>query len=529
MANVLYMLLSLAIFTSAQDIQLTKEIQTTTGPIKGQVSLLYGQKEYLGIPYAEPPLGELRFANPVPITPWTSTYKATSRGHSCPQLDVVSKIFLGNEDCLLLDVYVPEIPSSKTPLPVFVWIYGGGWVLGDKFEFGLYGPDKMMENRDMIVVSINYRLGAAGFLAMDELKKEMNSTGNQALLDQIMALKWINDNIAAFGGDPTKITIGGESAGAFSVCWHLASPTSKGLFSAAIMQSGTCDKHEFFRDYDKAVSFSKAFSLANGCNGTDVEMLACMRGVPISRLISMDLDLSAYQDTFFIPPLYPFMPWAATIDKEVLTDTPLVMISDGKWNKVPLLIGTNQNEGNLFDFFLPKNWEHVFHFLLEHFFPDPSEFKAITEFYNISATDKDIKSKVGQLTTDYFFTCSTRRALRAIRKQEGVAYQYQFTYHSGLVELLLGDAHGLELPFVWGHTLADGGFLPSDFEMSKKFRHYWKNWIRIHEPNGADSNTTRFPTWPVYDADGSYLELDTPSTQRQNLRPEACDFWRQFH
>lgn len=192
------------------------------------------------IPFAAPPVGSLRFRAPQPPTAWSGVLDTTGLPEPCPQLKVDGTLFLGNEDCLYLQVYVPEEPIDKGPLPVMFWIFGGAYVLGDSSEFGWYDGTNLAKNNDVIVVTVNYRVGPFGFMALSGLQSEdpNNSTGNAALQDQTMGLQWVRDNIANFGGDPTRVTIFGESAGGFSICWHLVNQNSAGLFAAAIMESG---------------------------------------------------------------------------------------------------------------------------------------------------------------------------------------------------------------------------------------------------------------------------------------------------
>jgi len=215
------------------------QVKTSSGVVEGKEEETV--RAFLGIPYAAPPVGDLRWKPPVPAAKWSGVRKAAEFGAHCMQGDVFGDMVFrdpgGSEDCLSLNVWVPSKPSSSK-LPVMVWIYGGGFVAGTTSEARQDGTH--LAQKGVVVVSLNYRLGIFGFLVHPELAKESghNSAGNYGLLDQLLALTWVHENIAAFGGDPENVTIFGESAGSFSVSAQMASPLAKGLFQKAIGESG---------------------------------------------------------------------------------------------------------------------------------------------------------------------------------------------------------------------------------------------------------------------------------------------------
>lgn len=262
---------------------------TTQGVVEG-----YSYRHvhhYRGLPYAAPPTGSNRFRVPQPPAAWSGVRKAYADGHVCPQFHLSKSLYLGKEDCLYLSLYVPEkAKTSKTPLPVLFWIHGGAWVLGDGYEFGFYDGATLAHERGAIVVTINYRLAALGFLALDELRDESEdgkSVGNLALKDQRAALLWVQQHIASFNGDPHRVTLFGESAGAFSVCFHLASQASRGLFAAAIVESGTCDSRLFFVPPQQAVAWSRTWLRSVGCDtATRAGVMACLRGKKAEELVA---------------------------------------------------------------------------------------------------------------------------------------------------------------------------------------------------------------------------------------------------
>eukprot|EP00163_Fabomonas_tropica_P011007 TRINITY_DN2142_c0_g1_i3.p1 TRINITY_DN2142_c0_g1~~TRINITY_DN2142_c0_g1_i3.p1 ORF type:complete len:317 (-),score=67.20 TRINITY_DN2142_c0_g1_i3:80-1030(-) len=256
---------------------------TVNGPVRGYTS--EGVNIWKGIPYAAPPVGDLRFKAPQPAAPWDNPYDATYTREVCPQFKQ-DFVMWGSEDCLYLNVYSPENATSSEPLPVMVWFYGGAYIFGDGYELGWYDGRNLARKRNVVIVTMNYRLSAFGFLGLKALADEdpNGSTGNYGVQDQLLALKWVQANINNFGGDPKQVTIFGQSAGGFSVCWHMVNPASAGLFRAAIMESGSCDTEEFFQTMDVAEKFAGIYTDAAGCNQTKIgnaaDFLTCLRKIP---------------------------------------------------------------------------------------------------------------------------------------------------------------------------------------------------------------------------------------------------------
>lgn len=277
----------------------------------------------------------------------------------------------GLEDCLYLSVYVPTNAVKSGNVPVMFWIYGGAYILGDSFEFGWYDGQTLANARNVIVVAPNYRVGALGFLGHSALQKEDadGSTGNYGVQDQQLALKWVQENIGAFGGDASRVTIFGESAGAFSVCWHLANARSKGLFSAAIIESGSCDPVQFMQPLPDAVAFGALYAASLGCK--DADPRACLRALSASDITqalptALDPSWPASETVIHqygaaanmpedvlkasLPPFAPLFAWGPVVDgSEAGTPAiPLHRIRKGQWNKVPVIIGSNDDEGSIF-------------------------------------------------------------------------------------------------------------------------------------------------------------------------------------
>ncbi|CAL4060141.1 unnamed protein product, partial [Meganyctiphanes norvegica] len=297
-------------------------------------------RAFSGIPFAKPPVNELRFKRPVPGEPWNGVRDGSWMPPLCPQFDMMgffsgNMTLLGQEDCLFLNVYVPEVEAPVTGFPVMVFIHGGGFSMGG---IDGYFADKLMR-RDVILVNIQYRLGILGFLSTgDEV-----APGNLAIKDQELSLRWVQDNIDRFGGDPRKVTIFGESAGGMSVHYQILNPEAKGLFSGAILQSGTA-LLDFFGDMDQR---DMAYQVASklGCSiqrdgYKSEELLQCLQEIPASGLVKIAM---AFVEWGNAP-----IPFSPRIGEASLPDLPARLLRDGKYNKVDIMMGINQNEGGLF-------------------------------------------------------------------------------------------------------------------------------------------------------------------------------------
>ncbi len=481
---------------------------------------------------------------------------------------------------------------------------------GDSFEFGWYDGVHLANKHNVIVVAANYRVGPFGFLALDELKAEdaHNSTGNVGLLDQRAALQWTQDNIAYFGGDPKKVTIFGESAGGFSVCWHLASPGSAGLFSGAIMESGSCDSPQFFQSYHYATEFGKIWAEAVGCGArVGAALLQCMRSLDTNHMMKSVADwwnpdwpftgqasrhgnasesgqhrakagLQLITDLVMrnsdsgaslrsggpaharrlqqarrlaahalLPALAPIMPWGAAIDgtQTALPDVPLKLIQAGKFNRVPTIFGTNQDEGSIFVPLLPlvakgasfpPNNQSIVLALQRMFNMFNSSvltplIPQMLNAYPLSAYGGDQWARTSAMITHFFFRCGVRRSARAIVQAPNAPplWLYHFNYKLDWIEgPLLGDYHTSELSFVWDNQwpplLHD--FSDADQEMSDAFTSFWTNLAKGGSPNSAAVPLQ----WPQYSyPEGTHpdsnMNLELPLNTQQGLDSAICDFW----
>ncbi|XP_055700212.1 juvenile hormone esterase-like [Phlebotomus papatasi] len=373
----------------------------------------HGIRAFMGIPYAEPPVGNLRFSNPVPKSPWSDYLQTVSNDVICPQPNFLmeGQGSSGKEDCLYLDVYAPQFPNTSEPLPVMVYMHGGGWSL-DSASF--YRPDFFLDH-DVILVIGNYRLGALGFLSTNT----SDSPGNFGIKDQVEILKWVQANIGVFGGNRDQVTIFGESAGAGSVAYLLTSPSTKGLFHRAIAQSGNYFDPWAFLDNSLVLERTKKYANVLGCTLKDEnwnELVVCLRGKSVDDLVKFSNELSEW-DT---EPVVKFPP---TIEYDtkggVIFENPK-NIKENHGLKIPLLIGLTRDEGlarsagikstpRLADD-LEKRWEDILPIILSYNILDQQkqvEFtKAITDFYfkgNKGRAAIEMTQNFTNMCTDFMF------------------------------------------------------------------------------------------------------------------------------
>jgi para-nitrobenzyl esterase len=306
---------------------LTPLVETTSGPVVGMVK--EGVQAFQGIRYAASTAGANRWTPPQPPTRSQTVIEATAPGPACPQpIDQFSAGPPNSEDCLFLNVWIPAFAGPIDRLPVFLWIHGGALVNGAGAGFD---PAVMVAQNNIIVVTINYRLGALGWLADAALADANDNSGNYGLMDQQLAMKWVRDNIARFGGDPLRVTIGGESAGGLSTMANIASPTAKGFFHQAIIESGA---YMLFDVPSLATqeAAGATFATKAGCNGTTAEIAACLRALPVATLLATT----------------PFTA-QPTSGVATLPQGLTQAITSGEFNRVPVMNGSNLNEGRLFE------------------------------------------------------------------------------------------------------------------------------------------------------------------------------------
>jgi para-nitrobenzyl esterase len=462
---------------------------------------------FLGIPYAAPPVGELRWKPPASAVQWSRVRNATEFGARCMQGRVFDDMVFRDpgpsEDCLTLNVWVPADATAK--LPVMVWIYGGGFVAGGTSEPRQDGHN--LAKHGVVVVSMNYRMGVFGFFTHAELSAESGkkAAGNYGLLDQVAALEWVQRNIAAFGGDPANVTIFGESAGSFSVSALMSSPLAKALFHKAIGESGAAFySHGLpFKFLQEREQEDAPLAAALG-----VKTLAALRAVPAEKLLAAAMKKEGGKTVFQFSP---------SVDGYFLPEPIPVIFAKGKQNDVPLLGGWNHDEG---DSELNGNQE-----------PDAAMYKAAAEkefgarapeFLKLypGRTDAEARRSLQDFNGDGFIAWSTWKWLEAQKtsgKQAVYRYRFDLSLPAGDRDEGLGAYHSAEIEYVFGQLDSKG--LPwraEDRELSGQMEKYWTNFARSGDPNGAG-----LPKWPAYAAvDGwQVMHLDArPGARVDNLR-----------
>ena len=480
-------------------------VTTDKGPVagtfKGQTNL------FLGIPYAAPPVGALRWKPPVPAAAWSAPLDATAYGPACLQSGEAGKLAPGtSEDCLTLNVWAPANPASEKA-PVLFWIHGGSFVGGSGREFD---GQALSEATGAVVITINYRLGPLGFLAHPDLSAEdaaHPSSGMYGIEDQRAALVWAKANVKAFGGDPDNITVFGQSAGGISTCLQLLSPQSKGLFQRTIIESGACTTGSITKQQAEATG--AGFTDALGCSNA-ADRLSCLRGKTSDEVL---LALSGGATWF------PFA------DGFNIPEPPRKMLADGNFTKVPTLLGTTKKEGTFFVLATDIPDDAAYAAILEATFPGKSA--EIMALYP-SASYGSPKAAYAEIYGDVAFVCPTRTTARALSNAGVATYLYQFVHEP--LGALLGPFHGAEVAFVFGgfENIGFGdndlAFTPEQKQLSSVMQSYWFNMAKSGDPNSAGA-----AAWPQYDAvSDQNIVLDlTPSTQAE-LKQHLCDFWEQL-
>lgn len=454
-------------------------VESVCGKVRGeQIDGVYAWK---GIPYAKPPVGSLRFRAPEKPESWTGIRDAVEFGPTAPQPSTDVMKFLGEEvdntreDCLNLNIWSPGADDKRRP--VMVWIHGGAYISGSG-SADSYDGASFAQQGDVVVVTINYRLGIMGFLHLGEIGgKEYATSGNCGIQDQVVALQWVQDNIAAFGGDPNQVTIFGESAGAMCVGTLLAFPAAKGLFSQVILQSGAANN---------ALSTKKATSVAKNLLHTlDVkpDELTKLAEMPIEKLIEASTPL-------------PQLSLGPVVDGVSLPEDPEKALANGVSKDIPTLIGTNKDEFRLYSFFDPV-WKNPDLKVIESHFQQTigSKWPIISSFIDTEKLDQTV---FDNLLTMHVFTFPALKMAELLSKQGAPVWMYRFDWQSPAYNGMLKACHAMEIAFVWNTLNKPGtvnltGDSPDRQQVANQMHQAWIAFARNGNPN-----TTEVPTWPAY-------------------------------
>ena len=480
--------LALGLATPAHAASLT--VKTAQGKVHGKTINGGKVRAFLGLPYAAPPVGGLRWKAPVQPAKWKGVRDATRYGARCEQRRIFSDMVFQDsgpsEDCLFLNIFTPARAKAKSKLPVMFWIHGGGYVGGSASEPRHNGD--FLPTKGVVLVTINYRLGVFGFLATADLAKEADgAAGNYGLMDMVAALRWVKDNIARFGGDPANVTIFGESAGSFAVSTLMAAAPARGLFQKAIGESGG--------------------ALNVGAPGTDtlearersdgkwvaslgVTTLAELRALPAATI----LEATGMRGAARFSPV---------IDGRLLTGPVAETYADGKQAHVPLLAGWNRDENNsMAKEMTAEKWKA---FAEDHFDGHAAEFLALYP----GETDAQAVRSAIDYGSDTFIAFSTWRWVEAqVKTGDAPVYRYHFElaappskFHPGSFAF-----HSDDIEYVFGtlDTRPGAEWRPEDRKLSEEMMSYWTNFAKTGDPNGSE-----LPRWPRYDKTGDILHLDS--------------------
>jgi para-nitrobenzyl esterase len=477
-------------------------VETRSGRVRGTQT--EGIEVFRGIPYARAPVGRLRLRPPLPPEPWTGIREATQPGPCAPQNASMVGALLGlpateaSEDCLTLNVWTPAAGDGQRR-PVLVWIHGGGFVFGSGSQ-APYDGARLAALGDVVVVTLNYRLGALGFLALPSLADEEGGVcGNFGLLDQIAALHWVRDHAAVFGGDPDQVTIFGESAGGMSVGTLLGTPAARGLFRGAIAQSGAAHNVST-PEQGERVAYALMKEL--GLSLTDVESL---RAVPVSEILAAQQRIIG--SLLGSGGGLPFQP---VVDGRVLPRQPLEAIADGEASGVSLLIGTNRDEWRLFalaDTKLRTLDEARLVRRLERAVPGRdamgrSHAERALEVYRRARGPGQETSPIAlwnAIEGDRVFGVPAARLADAQNAHAPGVYSYLFTWESPVLGGALGACHGLDVPFVFGTAMLPAlrAFVGEGPEVAQLCARIQGAWIAF--AHGGSPGHEGLPDWPRYD------------------------------
>lgn len=536
-------------------------VETTTGKVRGfrRPVLEYQTTAFYGIPFAEPPVGELRFKAPVAKERWSGTFNATTLSNDCRQyIDRKYPGFHGaeqwnvynqSEDCLALNIWVPDRRGLEK-LPVMVWIYGGGYYSGG-ISLNVYDGATLAAVEHVVVVAINYRLSLFGFLAMGH----RDAPGNVGLMDQSLGLRWVVDNIANFGGNEELITIFGESAGSASVSYHMLSMESRPLFQRAILQSGS-----FLSPWalvDTAEGMRRGLEVAQkvGCfdvnadlnsapptNGELTEIISCLRRKDAQELLDEEWVISSCFR-------FPFVP---VVDGTFITESPEAALSRHGLKPIDIMTGLNSNEGGFFMVYSLEGFYRdtdslinrtSFSKAIRDAFPELNGFShdAIEFMYTdwLQPNNKEVlRDNCEHAVGDRCVACAVHKFAKLYSDAENNVFMYHFDQRAGNHPWAewMGVMHGDEIMFVFGQPLHEElGYSDGDRAVSKKMMRLWASFARTGDPNKAEITDSEdlAEGWPSFSTDDQQVYVLRNDTVSDPLvyvwnKSNICAFWTDY-
>ncbi|GBP73548.1 Esterase FE4 [Eumeta japonica] len=523
-------------------------IAVAQGRLRGQIKELADGTSYYsfkGIPYAEPPVGQLRFKAPVPKAPWRGVYDAKDHGPICPQLGFMSTNLEGNEDCLFLNVYTKRIQhKSGKRAPVMVFIHGGSFMTGSG-NSDFYGPEYLIQH-DVILVTLNYRLEVFGFLSLDIEEVP----GNAGLRDQVLALQWIKRNIAQFGGDPNNITIFGESSGAGAVTFHLVSPLANGLFNKAITESGV-----FLNDWaDPTGGRQTAFRLGKhlGKETNDPkELLTFLENAPVRDLVNITFtDLSLEEEYRNLPVFFrPVIEKKFPNVKSYLDKPPMQSLLKNEVNKVPILVGYNSAEAIIM---LDYNYARA-GFVNQNFeYKVPSDLaKTISEaksieygqriksfYFGGSDISESTLKELSELDSDIHFIYNIHRFLDIYKRTTRMpVYMYVFSCDTELNLFkkasnhtdIEGACHADELFYLFSSDLTTN-LVANDTNLQSVIHMVTKLWTNFAKHGNSVPDNTQSVQWHPYTTESKeYLSIDLQLKMGKFSNKNRINFWNTLY
>jgi para-nitrobenzyl esterase len=502
-------------------------VETVTGPIRGRDA--DGVTAWKGVRYAAPPTGDLRWRAPEPVAPWSAIADATEFGSVCPQpVDPRIPIDLGapqGEDCLTLNVWASSDTAAGDRKPVMVWVHGGAYIIGAASQ-PLYDGSVLAAGGEVIVVTVNYRLGAFGFLDLSEFSRPgRRFDSNLGLRDVLAALRWVRDNIAAFGGDPDRVTLFGESAGAGIITTLLTSPAAEGLFAAAIAQSSPATS---VYDASRAHGITRQLLDRLGLAMDDIDQLP---QIPAEAIVAASTDVF-YDVPVSTPGTLAFAP---LVDGDLVPDYPVKLAREGRSHPVPLIIGTNKHEAALFKWMksplMPITPEAINAMFTQIAAEQPHLDLPID--YETGAAYSGLRGKARGMgvARDLGFR------MPSVWLAEGhsavaPAYLYRFDFATPMLRLLrIAAAHATELPFVWGNLVSSAkdptfklGGLKTGRVVSERVRARWVNFATQGKPMGLPGE----PEWlPYQEADRASLLIGREDRVVSDIDTEIRATWGQ--